>query len=800
MSHWWSDFRYAWRSLLRRPLFFVTASATLALAIGGNLMIGALLYQRYVAPLPYPGSEQLLVLKTELPRIGVDDGGVAAFDYARWRAVDAVAQSAAFLHSQPTLAGDRSVERVDAGLIEPGLLALLGARMAIGAALAASDEDGVLLLHRTWQREYGADPAIIGRTLRLDGRARVVRGVTAAGFELPGSDVDYLLPLRFSADERARRQWKSHRVLLRLTPGVTAAVALQQIDALEATRRAEHSEDAELFRMSGFTPRLLPLREWLHGELRAPLQMLQWAVLGVLLLACANVAHLQLLRASQRRAELGLRQALGAGRARLARLVFGESLLLAASGSLLGMLLAWLGSQALVLFDLFDVGADFPWRFVALAGLALASACTVFCALPAMLGFWRDTAMALRPGSRVTGAAQSLPLLRRALVIAQTALTVVLLIGAGLLLRSFDRLLDVDPGFDRAGVLTAAMLLPAERRDDPAAMKAIWARSVAAARALPGVTQASVGDSPPFGDSYSLSTYSIDGRPIEAAETPPVAVTRRIGDDYFATLGMPLLQGRALIARDAADGNIVVDQRFATRHFGDATALGQRVLVGDPGEGNAPVTIVGVVGAVRQLALDGEEDHPGIYRHFEASPVPAAYLLLRSELPLSTLVAPLRAALHAVDPEQPLHDILSLQARIDQSLDDRRAPLTLLGAFATVALVLAAIGQYGLVAWSVAQRESELGLRIAIGAQARDIVWLVLRGGAQLTAIGLGVGLLLSLASSRLLDAQLYGIGALDPVTYGGVALLLSLIALLACLIPALRATRVAPAIALRGD
>lgn len=800
MSALLTDLRYSWRALLRRPLFALTAVLTLGIAIGGNLLIGSMLYSRFLAPLPYPGAERMVVLTTQLPKIGIDDGGVPAFDYERWRQAEAIEASTVYDEFEPVLVRGASAERVEAVRVMPDAFALLGVQPALGQVFEAGDEDAVLLSHAVWQRDYAGDPRVLGTTLRLDGRPRVVRGVLPAAFVLPDTEADYLLPMRFEAAELAARVWKNSFVLLRLRAGASMDLAATQIAALEQAYRAQGTADADFYAVTGFEPRLLPLREKLHGDLRPALVLLQWAVLGVLLLACANVAHLQLLRASQRRSELGLRQALGANRVRLARLVFSESLLVAALGAGLGLLLAAAGSQALASLAAFEGDAQMPWATVLSGALVLCGACALLCALPAMFGFRRTGTLALRPGNRVAGAAQAMPRVRHALVVAQTALTVVLLIGAGLLLRSFSHIVDLDPGFHRAGVLTAALEIDDTRYEDPAQWVALRDRIVEAVGALPGVRLASFTDSLPFGQSYSLTNYAIDGEPAPAMDAAPVAVTNHATDDYFEALGIPLLQGRLFRPEDAGQRNVIVDARFVQRHFPDGNAIGKRITFGGNEEERQPQTIVGVVGTVTQLSLEEKDMQPSVYRPYAALEKSGTFLVLRSDLPLSGLVAPLRETLRRIDPEHPPRDIRPLAARIDDTLEDRRSPLFLLGLFAAVALALAAIGQYGLMAWSVAQRENELGLRMAIGAQRRDILLLVLRGGVQLTVLGLAAGVVLAAVASRWMASQLYGVGALDPLTYVAVAGLLGVVALTACVVPALRAVRIAPAVALRGE
>lgn len=796
-----SDLRYSWLALLRRPLFAATAVLTLAVAIGGNLVIGSMLYARFAAPLPYPDAERLVVLAAALPKIGIDESGVPAYDFMRWKAIDAVEAATVYNEFEPVLSRPEGAVRVEAASVMHDAFAMLGMVPALGTAFAPDDEDGVMLSHRVWQQEYAGDPTVLGRTLRIDGQPRVVRGVLEAGFVLPDAEkADYFVPLRFAAADLAQRNWATPAALLRLKPGASIALAQTQVDAVERAHLAASSTDREFFEMTGLAPRILDLRDTLHGDLRPALMLLQWAVLGVLLLACANVAHLQLLRASQRRSELGLRQALGAGRGRLARLVFSEVLLLAVTGAALGGVLAVVGVRVLSMLPGFEGESAVDPGVVLLGALALCGASALLCALPAVFAVWRAGTQSLRPGQRVTGSAQSMPRLRQVLVVLQTALTVVLLIGAGLLLRSFGEIVSLDPGFHRAGVLTARLDIDEDRFANAAAWQAQRDRIVAAIAEVPGVTRATLTDTLPFGDSYSLTNYALEGEEPAPGAARPVAIRRNAMPDYFAALGIPLLHGRLLGAEDASQRNVVVDARFAQRHFPGGNAIGQR-LVGGNGTGEREYeTIVGVVGNVAQLSLERAEDNPSIYRLYESIDKPEAFLVVRSELPLSGLVTPIREALLRVDPDEPARDILPLQARIDDSLEDRRSPLMLLGVFAAVALALAAIGQYGLMAWNVAQRENELGLRMAIGARRGDILWLVLRGGVVLTGAGLGIGVLLAAVSGQALRAQLYGVGTLDPLTYVAVAALLAGIGFVACLLPALRATRVAPAVALRGE
>jgi len=712
------------------------------------------------------------------------------------------------------LAEQGAPQRLVGSVATPSLFTTLqtGAQLGsvFGAETAVPGQDHVAVLSDAlWRNQFGADRGVIGRDVRLNGESYRVVGVMGPDFAFPDRKVQLWVPFAFtpkqkSDDERGQEFSDS---IGRLKPGATIAELDAQMDAIvhaNAERIATSGPEIKKFlASSGFTGRAKTLRDALVGELRPVLWLLQAVVAFVLLIACANVANLMLTRISARQKELSVRTALGAGRGRLARQLLVESLMLALAGGAAGLIVAQWCVHLIRLLGLDDAAHGFS---VGLDGsviaftLALALLTGVLFGLFPVVALWRERAYeVLKEGGRGSGGSRSARVTRRVLVIVQMAMAVTLLAGAGLLIRSFVRLQEASPGFDTQSVLSVRLDLPQNRYNDAAAVAQFYDRALAAVRALPGVSSAGLVSSLPFTNNNSQSSYFIQGRELAAGESVPHGFVQVVDEDFFKTMQMPLLQGRGFSTADSAEAGkvVIIDDLLAKKYFGDAAkALGQRIGQEDAQRGPW-YTIVGVVGTIKRNKLYELTNKETYYFYYRQHPERLSTIALKTDL---APIAPLRAALQQIDPEQPIYDVQTMSERIRTSLDDRRTPMLLLGLFAAVALALSAIGIYGVLAFSVASRTGELGVRMSIGASRSDILRLVLADGARLTGIGLGIGLVGSLLLSQLIKAQLFGIGVVDPLTLLGVIAVLAAAALLACWLPARRAARLDPIVALRHE
>jgi predicted permease len=818
LTHLLQDLRYGLHMLRVSPGFTLAAVLTLALGIGANSAIFSVINGLLLRPLPYPDSAQLVYVYNTYPKMNVEFAGTSIPDYLdRHNGAAALEDLAMYHYESFNLAEQGAPQRLVGSVATPSLFTTLqvGAQLGrvFGEDAAVAGRDHVVVLSDTlWRNQFGADHGIIGRDLRLNGESYHVVGVMGPDFAFPNRDVQLWVPFAFtpqqmSDDERGREFSES---VGRLKPGATIAELDAQMDAIvhaNAERIATSGpEIKKLLASSGFTGRAKSLRDALVGELKPALLLLQAVVAFVLLIACANVANLMLTRISARQKELSLRTALGAGRGRLARQLLTESLLLAIAGGAVGLIIAQWCVQLIRLLGFdggdhgFTIGLD---AGVVLYTLALALCTGLLFGLFPAVALWRESAYeVLKEGGRSSGGSRSARSTRRVLVIVQMALAVTLLAGAGLLIRSFVRLQEASPGFDTQSVLSVRLDLPQNRYKDAAAVVQFYERALAAVRALPGVSSAGLVSSMPFTNNNSQSSYFIDGREPAAGESVPHGFVQVVDEDFFKAMQIPLLQGRGFSTGDSADAGkvVVIDDVLAKKYFGDAAkALGQRIGQEDSKKGPW-YTIVGVAGTIKRNKLYELTNKETYYFYYRQRPERSSTIALKSDLTPTALIAPLRAALLSIDPEQPIFDIKTMRERIRTSLDDRRTPMLLLGLFAAVALALSAIGIYGVLAFSVASRTGELGVRMSIGAQRGDILKLVLADGARLAGLGLGIGLIGSLALSQLIKTQLFGIGAVDPLTLAGVVAVLAGTAFVACWLPARRAAQLDPIEALRHE
>ena len=792
---WW-DGRYAARSLRKSPGFSAVAILTLALGIGASTAMFTLVNSILLRPLDYPQPERLVALWERRP-VGEERNVVSPRNFFAWREqAGSFAGLAATWDWLQNLTGGGEAEQVRAKATTGSFFSVLGVGAQLGRTYREGEEEAavVVLGHHLWRRRFGGDPAVVGRTVAIDGRDRTVVGVMPADFPSVGTRADLWVPVRLSPEAGGR----TLQVVGRLHPGTTLEEARREMSAI-GRRLAERYPASN----AGWGVTLVPMHEQVTGDVRPALLVLLGAVGLLLLIACANVANLLLGRAAVRRREMAVRLSLGATRARLVRQTLTECLVLAGGAGLLGLGLAVWSTRTLVrllppglaLPRLDEVRVDERVLGFAL-GVSLLTG-VLFGITPALSGSAVRLAQTLRETARGTTRGRSR--IRKALVVVEVALAVVLLVGAGLLGRSLQRLLEVDTGVRPEQVLTMRLWLSGPQYQEAAALQRFMARLLPRLRDLPGAR--SVGAEmylPLTGERLGHSFHRADRpRPREGERLS--THIRAIAGDYFATMGIPLLRGRAFAARDHARAPpvAVINQELARRHFPGEDPIGKRVdyVWSD----TLSAEIVGVVGSVREMG-PGAEPSPAIYRPYAQMPTPRVALVIRSAGDPLTLAAAAATAVREIDPGQPVAEIRTMEEVVSATVVRPRLNLYLLGGFAGMALLLAALGLYGVVSHSVTQRSQEIGVRIALGARPGHVLRLVVREGMRLTVLGLLIGLGAALAATRVMASLLFGVSVTDPLTLAGVTAFAAAVALLASYLPARRATRVDPAVTLRAE
>ncbi len=804
MDTFWQDVRYGVRSLLKKPGFAFIAVLTLALGIGANSTIFSFVNAILLRPLPYKNPERLVLLDETASRRGIASMGVSFPNFLDWREQNQVFEDvAAYSEDTYTLAGGGEPEQLQGARISSGLFELLGVQPLMGRTFSAEEDrpnnDAVVILsYGLWQRRFGSDPQIVGQSINVGNRAHTVIGVMPAGFKFP--EVAQLWrPMALDTTMWTRND-HGLSAIARLKPNVTIEQA--QSEMIRVARRIEEQNPVT---NEGMSVTVLNLRDTLVGDYRQALWILLGVVGFVLLIACANVANLLLARSAARQKEIAIRAAMGASRWRIIRQLVTESLLLSVIGGALGLVLAVWGIDLL----LATIPIEFPfWMKFSLDTSVLlftiaVSVLTgvVFGLAPALQATKIELNETLKEGGRSAGAASGHRRLRSLLVVTEVALSLMLLTGAGLMMRSFMRLRQVDSGLNPNNVLTMQVPLPRAKYKEEDKQRAFYQQLLERVRTLPGVESAGAVSNLPLSGLNWGRSLTVEGRPVLSVGEAPMINHAVITPSYLRSMGIPLLMGRDFNDADNKDSLKVtlIDERLAREYWPNESPLGKRIRFGPP-ESNEPWhTIVGVVGEVRHQRLD-MATRKSIYVPFQQIPIRGMFITVRTSGDPLSLAQPVRNQVRELDADQPVARVKPMSEVISTSIWQPRLYAILFALFAVLALILASVGIYGVMSYAVTQRTHEIGIRMALGAQTSDVMKMIVGQGMLLTLAGIALGLLGAFGITRVMASLLFGVSATDPVTFIGVSLLLGVVALFACYIPARRATRVDPMTALRYE
>jgi predicted permease len=813
------DARFAGRVLWKDRGFATTAILTLALCIGANAAIFAVVNSVLLQPLPVPHADELVYMYNAYPGAGVVGGSTGVPDYYdRLKQTDVFQEQALYNTRGVTLGGDAEPQRIVSMLATPSLLRLLQVQAIRGRLF--TEEDGevgkthkAVLTYASWQAWFGGQDSAIGRDIRIGGDPYVVVGVLPQGFSFLEPDVKVWLPVAFTAQQKSDDQRHSNNwsYVARLKPGRTVEQARRQVDALNVRNLDLFPALKQILINAGFHTVVLPLQAYLVQDLRSTLYLLWGGVVFVLLVGAVNVTNLMLVRSSARMKELATRHALGAGLARIARQLLTEAALLALAGGAIGLGLGYAGVRALTAFGMeatpqgTQVGID---ATVVAFTFALALGLAALIGLVPIVGLRHlNLSQAFREEGRSGTASRGARVVRRVLVTAQVAFAFMLLIGAGLLLASFQRIVGVRPGFDASHVMTGIVSPPASRYKEDAQLIAFWNQLTDRVRALPGVQAAGITSNLPLGGDYSDSVILAEGYTMAPGESLISPYTTSVSPGYFEAMAIPLKRGRFFAPSDDARAPkvIIVDERLAKRFWKDGDPIGRRMWKPEspeefktgPGPKSRYFTVVGVVSDIRVTGLAEKEPVGMYYFPFAQEVGRGMTIVARTAADPGTIIAPIRQQVRAIDPELPFFGVKPMQQRISESLTSRRTPMLLASLFGGIALFLAAVGIYGVLAFQVAQRRKEIGIRMALGSDRRRIFGLIVSEGLWLLGVGVAVGFAGAFAIRRLMETQLFGVQPMDPLVLTAVAGTLALVAFVACAVPARRASRIDPLIAL---
>jgi putative ABC transport system permease protein len=808
MEELFQDVRYGLRMLRKSPGFTAVALLTLALGIGANTSIFSVVYGVLLRPLPYQDPGRLIVLNETTPKVGLVS--VSYPNFLDWRSGNhAFSLMSAVASVSYNLAGVTQPENISGEAVSPDFLSMLGVHPLLGRDFDPSEEKAgaapvVLLSYQLWQSHLGGDREVLGHTINLDGRGFTIIGVLPADFRSIDK-TDLMIPMGVWATGRASVSQRGDRgdmsLIARLAPGVSLRQARAEMDAIAARLAAAYP-----IANAQFGAVLRPIREVFVGDIRPAILILFGAVMFVLLIACANVANLFLMRGAARTREIALRIALGATRSRIVRQMLAESLVLAFFGGLLGVAVSIAGIRGMA--QLIPMGmqagasVNLNGAVLLFAAAAVVLSSLMFGLVPAMQLTKPEVQRDLKEGGRSVSASAGQNRVRGFLAVGEIAVALILLVGAGLMVKSLYRLMSVDPGFKTDRVLTMEMdLRTAQYSKDPAILN-FWEQVLERVRALPGVEGAALGTVIPLTDSHSRSDITIENMPLPSPGNFPHPDEHEVSPGYLKTLGVPLLRGREFTDADTENAPRVgmINAMIARQYFPNQDALGKRFMFGHP-KADPPkwITIVGVTADTKLYGL-ANPARLEIYLPFRQSVSGDMDLIVKSAADPASLTSAIRGAVASIDKDQPIFAIATMQKLVNDSVSTSRVTLILLGIFSGLALVLAAIGIYGVISYSVAQRTHEIGIRMALGADGGGVLRMILAQGAKIAGAGVVIGLAASLGLTRLMSKLLFSVSAADPLTFAAVAIVLVAVAMLACYIPARRALRVDPIIALRYE
>ena len=805
------DARYAFRMLRKNPGFTAVAVLTLALGIGANTAIFSVVYAVLLKPLPYANPNQLVSAFQANTQEGVPEDGTSYPNFEEWRAQNHVFSDLSTINfHQLTLTGSGEPSVVNTCVVTPQHFALLDVKPLQGRIFYLDDgKQGappvVILSENLWRGTLGADPKIVGSSITLDKRPFTVVGIMPAAFRSPfiNNAQDVWIPL---VQDPLFGSWMARRgghwlpVFGRLKPGVSLAQAQAEMDTISERLASEFPAENK-----GWTVRLVPMQKEIVGDVRTALLVLLGAVGLVLLIACANIANLLLTRATSRSKEIAVRTALGAGRSRIIRQLLSETAVLGLLGGVVGIALAYWGVRALSSLlpdNLPQLNAIRVDNFVLIFALTLSAIASVaFGLVPALFASKSDIQASLREGSSRSGESGNRRRARSFLAAAEIALAMVLLVAAGLLLRSFSKLTSVSPGFDAQHIVKAEVSLPQFQYSKPQQWTAFSDQLLAGIQAQPGLQDSAIAIPVPIADGFINLGFEIVGVPPASSSDSRLANYVSVSPNYFRVMGIPLLSGRLFNQQDIADAPRVtlISKALAQRYFPNQDPIGKHLNFGFPPNGDVSREIIGIVGDVRDKSL-GDAPAPMMYVPFSQAPFWGANLVVKSTLSTSAVATSIRQQVQKIDKDLPVTDVEKLPDLLDASVSQQRFRTFLLGLFAAMALILAATGIFGVISYSVSRRTNEIGIRVALGASRSTILRMILRETLILAAVGLAVGLPCALAASHLIGHMLFGVSANDPLTLAAVAFTLAAVAALAGFVPARRAMQVDPMVALRHE
>src|SRR5262245_19264026 len=812
MNNLLKDLRYGARMLLRQPGFTIVAVITMALGIGANSAIFSVINAVLIKPLPYREPDRLVQFWETNPLKNWTQNVIAPANLFDWQKQNQVFEEIAAYYGSnnkgPSLSGlqiesNGEPERITALHVTGNIFSALGANAMIGRTMREEEtwqgkHTVAVLSYGLWQRRFGADPKIVGQKIMFNRRNHEVVGVMPPDFYFPSKEAEMWLPMGWNYAQIAQlRRPHFLRAVGRLKPGVTLEQARAEMKSI-ASRLEQQYPDTNTQMGAGVGP----LKEWIVSDVQLPLMVFTVAVAFVLLIACANVVNLSLSRSAARSREVAIRSALGAGRGRIVRQLLTESLLLALTGGAIGSLIAvWL-KDLLVTFSPSDIPRldeiSLDWRVLGFTvGITLLTTLLTGLA-PALQSSKPNLTYSLKEGGQQGGVGQG-GRIRGALVVAEVALALVLVVGAGLMVRSFRQLQQVDPGFDPNNVLSLSVSLPDSKYPEGAQGQAFFEQAEQRIRRLPGVIAVGSTTVPALKGANWTSDATIEGRPPE--DYPREIRHKVITPDYFRAMGVRLLKGRFFNESDNNKSQpvIIVNATLARRHFPNEDPIGKRLKFSKPTVQSQWQTIIGVVNDEKQDGLGAKVEHEAYESHLQNAQSDMT-LIVRTATDPQSFVGAVREEIRALDRSLPLYDIKTMRAAIYESVARERFITLLLIVFAALALTLASVGTYGVMSYSVTQRTHEIGVRMALGARSRDVLKLVVAQGGKLASSGVAIGLISAFALTRLMKGLLFGVGATDPATFFAVALLLTVVALLACYVPARRAAKVDPMVALRDE